>query len=305
VTTRTTRLLVALGVNVVLVVGQVVAGVVAHSTGLLADAGHNLTDVAALGTSVAAVRWATRPRSAARSFGNHRGTIIAALFNSAVLGMVTVAIVVVSIIRLLHPPHVHGTTVVIVAACALIINALAALVLHEDSNDLNMRVAFWHMLSDVLGSLCVLIGGAVIALSGAGWDRVDPVASILVALLIIRQSFRLTKASVDVLLESTPSDVDLEALREAMTDVSGVGEVHDLHVWSLSSDVRALSAHLVMEGHPSLEEAQMVGSAVRQRISGDFDLAHTTFELECERCIDEDVDPCEMDGTPMNRARGH
>jgi len=294
--TRTSRLVAALAVNVALVVGQVAGGLVAHSTGLLADAGHNLADVAAVALSLIAVRWALRPRSAERSFGNHRGTILAALVNAGTLAVVTVAIIAVSIEHLVHPDHVDGGVVVVVAAAAMVANGLAALVLRDHRHDLNMRAVFVHMAADVAASLCVLVAGAVIVLTGGGaWDRLDPVAALIVTFLIMVEAFRLVRASVDVLLESTPADVDLAALRTVITGVPGVAEVHDLHVWSLSSDYRALSAHLVMTGHPTLEEAQEIGGAVRSSVARPFDIAHTTFELECERCVDEANDPCGMD----------
>ncbi len=297
--TRSARLTVALAVNVVLVVGQVVAGIAAHSTSLLADAGHNVTDVAAVVVSLLAVRWAMRPRSDARSFGNHRGTILAALVNAGTLAVVTVAIVAESIFRLVHPAHVDGGIVVVVAAAAIVANVAAALVLRDGSHDLNMRATFVHMAADVLASSVVLVAGIVIMATGGGWDRIDPAASLVVALLITVQAVRLVKESADVLLESTPADVDLADLRRTITAVPGVGEVHDLHVWSLSSEYRALSAHLVLTGHPTLEQAQDVGSLVRAEVVGPFEIAHTTFELECERCVDDVDDPCGVDELPV------
>lgn len=292
--TRSGRLVTAMIVNSALVAGQVVAGIAAHSTSLIADAGHNLTDVAAIAISLLAVRWALRPRSEARTFGNHRGTILAALGNAAILAVVTAAIVAESVVRLLHPVHVDGGVVVVTAAVAVVANACAAAIVYDRSQDLNMRSAVLHMISDAGASLCVLVAGAVIVVTGGGqWDRVDPVASLVVAVVIVAQAARLMKASTDVLLESTPSDIDLPSMRRVMLGVPGVGDVHDLHVWSLSSEVRALSAHLVMTGHPSLEEAQAVGTLVKSRIAGPFGIAHATLELECERCND-DLDPCGM-----------
>ncbi|MGP8060180.1 MAG: cation diffusion facilitator family transporter [Acidimicrobiales bacterium] len=292
--TRTTRLVAALAVNVALVVGQVVGGVAAHSAGLLADAGHNLADVAAVALSLVAIRWALRPSSAERSFGNHRGTILAALVNAGALAVVTVAIVAVSIDHLVHPARVDGAVVVVVAAVAMVANGVAALVVRDHGHDLNLRAVFVHMAADMAASGCVLVAGAVILVSGGAWDRLDPLAALVVAVLIMVEAFRLVRASVDVLLESTPGDVDLDALRTVITGVPGVAEVHDLHVWSLSSDYRALSAHLVMTGHPTLEEAQAIGGVVRSSVARPFDIAHTTFELECERCVEDADDPCAM-----------
>ncbi len=293
---RSARLVTALALNVALVAGQVVAGLVAHSTALEADAGHNLTDVAAIGISLWAVRWALRPRSEIRSYGNHRGTILAALGNAALLGVVTMAIVAEGIARLLHPGHVHAGLVVGVAAAAVVVNGAAALVVHESGRDLNIRSVVVHMVGDLGASLVVVAAGLVILLGGPGFDAADPAASLAVAAIILYEAVHIAKESADVLLESTPADVDLPALRAAITSTPGVAEVHDLHVWSLSSDYRALSAHLVLAGHPTLEQAQAVGNDVRSGISGPFEIAHSTFELECERCDDLLAAPCGVDG---------
>jgi cobalt-zinc-cadmium efflux system protein len=293
-TRRTRRLAITLGLNVTLVIGQVVAGVVAHSAGLLADAGHNITDVAGIAMSLVAVRWALRPRSPARSFGYHRGTILAALANAAVIAAVTVAVGVLSIERLVHPHAVRGGLVVAVAATAFVLNAVAVLVLRDDHSDLNMRSAAFHMAGDAAASLVVAAAGALIVFDPhLRWA--DPVASLAVGALIVVEAYRLLRGSLDVLLESSPADVDLDALTSAMGTVAGVAEIHDLHVWSLSSDVRALSAHVVVSGHPSLEQAQAIGDRVKEAVAGPFTIAHTTLELECERCTDSEDDPCLMD----------
>ena len=292
--TRSTRLSVALGINVALVAGELVAGFAAHASALLADAGHNLIDVAGLAAALFALRWATRPRNDARSFGNHRATILAALFNAVALALVTLTIVILSIDRVVHPETVNGPALAIVAGGALVVNAAAALILRDRSTDLNMRAAMVHMSADGLAAGLALVAGLVIAAGGRGADLADPAASLAVSLIIVFQAYRLVRASVDVLLESTPADIDLVALRSAITGVDGIAEVHDLHVWSLSSEVRALSAHLVLEGHPTLEQAQAIGERVRAAVAVRFDLAHTTLELECERCTDID-DPCRMD----------
>lgn len=301
---RSRRLVVALAINVALVAAQVVAGVAAHSTGLLSDAGHNLTDVAAVVLSLLAVRWSLQPRSATRTFGNYRATILAALVNAATLALVTGLIVYEAVRRLVDPVAVHGTIVVPVAAAAMVANAAAALVLRERGHDLNMRTTMVHMAADVVSSLVVLLAGVFIVALGPGWDRLDPAASLVVAVLIVVEAVRLLKQSADVLLESTPSDVDLGNLQHAITEVNGVDEVHDLHVWSLSTEYRVLSAHLVLTGHPTLEQAQEVSGRVRSVVEAPFDIAHTTFELECERCADEEIDPCGMDQAHSTPATG-
>jgi cobalt-zinc-cadmium efflux system protein len=291
---RIGRLTITLAVTVALAVGQLVAGLVAHSTGLLADAGHNITDVAGIAMSLVAVRFILRPRNPALSFGYHRGTILAALANAAIIAAVTVAIVVGGIERLLHPRPVEGGVVVGVALGAFAVNALAALALRDESSDLNMRSAALHMTADAAASLVVAVAGVLI-LVNAHLRWADPAASLTVAALIIVQAYRLLRASLTILLESTPADLDLAALTAAMDSIPGVAEVHDLHVWSLSSEVRALSAHVMVVGHPTLEEAQAIGDLVKAAVAEPFSIAHTTLELECERCIDGEADPCLMD----------
>jgi cobalt-zinc-cadmium efflux system protein len=294
---RSTRLSAALAVNLALVAGELVAGLGAHASALVADAGHNLTDVAGLLTALLALRWAARPRSDARSFGNHRATILAALFNAVALALITASIIGLSIARIAHPDTVNGAWLASIAGVALVVNVASVLVLRDSGHDLNLRAAMIHMTSDSLAAAFALVAGVVIVLAGRRADLADPAAALAVSLVIVVQALRLVRASVAVLLESTPADLDLTALRDAITDVDGVADVHDVHVWSLSSDVRALSAHLVLEGHPTLEEAQGLGEHVRQAVVERFDLAHTTLELECERCTDIE-DPCEMDAMP-------
>jgi cobalt-zinc-cadmium efflux system protein len=294
-TRRSRRLSITLGLNVLLAMTQVIGGIAAHSMGLLADAGHNLTDAAGIAVSLVAVRLTLRPRSAARSFGWHRGPILAALVNAAAIAVVTVAIAVGSVERLVHPRAVHAPTVVVIAALAFIVNAGAALLVHEDRADLNMRTAFLHMGGDALGSLAVLAAGVVLMID-PGLERIDPIAALAVGALILVEAVRILRDTMAVLLESAPTDIDLGELTATMASVGGVAEVHDLHVWSISSEYRALSAHVVLTGHPTLEEAQVVGERVKAALSGPFAIAHSTLELECERCTD-DADPCGMDGS--------
>ena len=289
---RTRRLSLSLALNAGLVVVQIGFGLMAHSTGLIADAGHNLSDVGALAFALVAVRLVLRPPSDERSFGNHRATILAALANASMIAVVTVLIVVGSIHRLEHPEHVRAGVVVLVASFGLIVNGVAALILRDGSIDLNMRAALLHMAGDALASLAVIVAGALLLfVPAATW--LDPVSALVVAGVIVYQAAFVFRASIAVLLESTPADVNLNELRATMAGVAGVDDVHDLHVWSLSSEMRVLSAHMVLTGHPTLEEAQIVGDQVKAAIARPFSISHSTLELECEPCK-EDEDPCGM-----------
>jgi len=291
---RARRLSVALGLNVVLVAAQLGFGIVARSLGLLADAGHNLSDVAAVVVSLVAVQWARRSPTAERSYGYHRGTILAALANAAMILAATCFLIYEGVRRLAHPQPVRGGLVVAVALAAFAVNALAALVLREHGSDLNMRSALLHMAGDAVASLGVAAAGAVILLTG-GYLWLDPAVSMAIGALIAVEAFRLVRQAADVLLESTPKDVDISRLTQAIATVEGVETIHDLHVWSLSSEVRALSAHVVLAGRPTLEEAQVVGERIKTVVSGPFTIAHSTLELECVACSDSQDGPCDMD----------
>lgn len=291
------KLQIALGLNVVIVVVQVVVGIVASSLGLLADAAHNVTDVAAIVVSLVAVRLVRRRANASRSFGYHRGTILAAQANAASILIVCVLVAFEAIRRLSDPRPVEGGLILVVALIAAAANFGAAAVLggaghaHKDhgsdaggdSHDLNMRSALLHMVSDGAVSVGVALTGLVILLTGR-WYWLDPAMSLLISSVIGVQGWRLLRSTADVLLESTPAGLNVDTLTNLMAGVEGVESVHDLHVWTLSSDVRAMSAHVVLDGHPTLEEAQLVGARVKSAIGGPFRISHATLELECEAC---------------------
>ena len=276
---RSRRLAVALALNGLLLAGQVVFGLVAHSLGLLADAAHNLTDVFAVGVSLVGVRLSYRPPTPRRSYGWHRATILAALANALSILVVTALIMVQAIGRLAQPEPVRGGVMLAVALAATALNLAAAIVLRERRVDLNMRSAFLHMAADAGASLGVAAAGAAILITGR-LQWLDPVASIAIGLVIAVEAWRLVRSAVDVLLESTPADLDPSDLHAAMADVDGVADVHDLHVWSLSTGVRLLSAHVVVPGTPTLAGAETVGNHVKNLLTDRFAIAHATLELE-------------------------
>ncbi len=292
--TRSRRLVLALVVDLILVAVEATGGVFAHSTGLVATAGHDLADAAALGLALVATRLALRPATASRSFGYHRATILAALANATAIVVVGLGVVAFGVYRLAHPAHVHGELVVIIAAAGLAGNAAAALLLSEHTKDLNFRAVALHFTGDAAAALGVILAGTVILATGR-YEAIDPAVALLIALLIGAEAWRLVRASLDILLESTPPDLDVAALASAIGAIEGVTAVHDLHCWSLSSDVRALSAHLVLDGHPSLEQAQVVGERVKTSVHDRFRVAHATLEMECEPCAEDIADACAVD----------
>ena len=296
--TRQARLGVALALNLGVVVAQAAFGLGAHSLGLIADAGHNLADAVALGLSILAIRMTTRPPTAARSFGWHRSTVLVAQANAAAILGATALIGWEAIRRLSHPPRVDGGVVVVIATIALAANLVAAAIVHErhqghGHGDLNMRSATLHLAGDAAASGGVAVAGAVMLITGgARW--LDPAASLAIGALICVEAIGLLRATTDVLLESTPEGLDMGEMVRVIARVPGVEDVHDLHAWSLSTEVRALSAHIVMRGHPTLEEAQAVADDVKRAVSGPFAIAHATLELECESCVPPGADPCSV-----------
>lgn len=280
---RARRLLAAGALNALLVLAEVIGGLAAHSTALLSDAGHNLSDVAALVLAFSATRLALRSPTRAHSFGFHRASVLSAAANVGILLAVSVAIVIAGIDRLAHPGAVDAPPVIAIAGAGLAVNVLGALVLREHRGDINVRTALVHLASDAGASLAVLASGVVI-LVRPGARAIDPAVSLAVAVLVALEALRIGRESMDMLLEATPADLDVVALTSAICEVRGVAAVHDLHCWSLSSDVRALSAHVVVDGHPSLQEAQAVGELVKEAVEAPFSIAHSTLELECEPC---------------------
>jgi cobalt-zinc-cadmium efflux system protein len=291
---RTKRLLVALVLNGLLVAAEVVSGLAAHSSALLADAGHNLADIAALALAVVALRFSLRRATSTHSFGYHRATILAALANMGILFAVTIAVAVNAAWRLGHVGTLRPGVVVVVATISAVVNLASVLVLIERGRDLNVKAAMVHLGADALAAATIAIAGCVEFFTGRFYI-LDPLVSLAVALLIAVEAIRIGRASVDVLLESVPADVNPMELAAAIAEIPGVDGVHDLHCWSLSGDVRALSAHVLVSGHPSLEEAQVVADRVKQVVHARFSIAHATLELECEPCDDEQNTFCEID----------
>jgi cobalt-zinc-cadmium efflux system protein len=299
------RLQIAIAANGAIVAAQVAVGAVAHSLGLIADAAHNLTDVAALTLSLWAVRASRREPTGRQSFGWHRGSVLAAQANAAALLVLTALLAAEAVRRLPDPPDVRGGPVLAMAALAAVINAASAAVLSHDAHadDLAMRSALLHLVADAGVSTGVAVAGAVILITG-GHQWLDPAATLGIAALLAYAAWRMLRRTSEVLLESTPAGIDPAEVTAAIAAVPGVESVHDLHVWSLSSSVHALSVHIVLAGHPTLEEAQVVGTAVKAAVSAPYRIAHATVELECEGCVDDGA-WCAISPAVLSRIEHH
>jgi len=259
-------------------IAEIVGGLLTNSLALLADAGHMLSDVAALGLSLFAIWIAERPPTAKRTYGYYRAEILAALVNGAPLIAISIFIFVEAYHRLWQPPEVQGPIMLAVASGGLAVNLIGLWLLHGGrSESLNVRGAWLHVLTDALGSVGAIVAAALIW--AFGWRWADPVASILIGLLVIYSSWRLLAESVSVLLESAPKGIDVDEVHRAMKEVPGVLAVHDLHVWSITSGLDCLSAHVVAaEGQPHAALLKRLRDSLHEK----FGIDHLTIQIEPE-----------------------
>lgn len=269
------RLLWVLGITAVFMVAELVGGILSGSLALLADAGHMLTDVAALALSVFAMRLARRPPSMRRTFGYVRLEILAALVNGAALLVIAGLILVEAWQRFRIPVEVDGALLLGVATLGLGVNVTGALLLHRHAHDnLNVRGAYLHVLGDLLGSVGAMAAGIVILTTG--WAPIDPAVSIVIALLILWGAWSLVRDAAEILLESAPAHVDMDSILADLAGIEGLDQVHDVHVWTLTSGFVALSAHGVIDDP---RQHTRILDEVRQRM-GVHGIEHVTFQIE-------------------------
>jgi cobalt-zinc-cadmium efflux system protein len=270
------RLVAVLLLTVAVLVAEVVGALVSGSLALLADAGHLLADVAGIGLALLAIWFGARPATSARTFGYYRVEILAAVVDALVLFGVGIAVLVEAWRRLVEPPPVAGGTMLLVATLGLAANAASMWLLrHGQAQSLVVRGAYLEVLGDLLGSAAVVVAAALISLTG--WRAADPVASVLVGLLILPRTWKLLRDAVDVLLEATPAGMDLEEVRRHIVGEPGVADCHDLHAWTITSGMPVLSAHVVLaEGAHGPAVLDRLGEC----LSGHFDVEHSTFQLE-------------------------
>ncbi len=277
------RLALTLGLVLVYMVAEVVGGLLTGSLALLADAGHMLSDAAALALAVFAIHIARRPADARRTYGYHRAEILAALANGVTLVVIALFILREAWERFRAPQEVLGGWMMAVATGGLLINLGGMWLLHGGRGDsLNLRGAWLHVASDALGSVQAIVAGALIALFG--WHWADPLASVLIALLVAWSSWALLKESVGVLMEGTPQHIDVGEVDAAIRGLTGVEQVHDLHVWTITSGRESLSAH-VRVGERQRSDLL---TEIRRLITERFGIEHVTIQLEPEDICGQD-----------------
>lgn len=274
---------ISLVLTLAYVVVTFVAGLRAHSLALLSEAGHNVSDFLALLLSFAAVYFQTRPADNSRTFGYQRAGVLAAFVNAATLIILSLWIALEAIHRLSHPVAVHAHIMMWTAAAGVLMNGLIAALLWGVARDVNIRSAFLHMAGDTLSTAAVIVGGIVILFTGQNW--IDPVLSLLIAALILWSSISIVRETLNILLEGTPRGVTLPQIRAAMEAVEGVINVHDLHVWSLGSQSRALACHVTIADIPPSESACILVK-LNHILHDHFHISHTTIQFEHIGCVE-------------------
>ncbi len=295
------RLAVALLLTLAFVLLETFAGLVSNSLALLTDAAHNFSDALALALSWWALRMSLRPANTARTYGYHRVGILVALVNAATLIALALLVGYEALQRLSAPPAVQEQIIIGVAAIGFLLNAGIAWSLQSASkDDVNVRSAFIHMAGDALSTIGVILAGIGIALFG--WRGLDPAASVLIALLILWSAWGIVRETVDILLEATPRDIDMSAVVRDVMSIQGVRGVHDLHVWSISSSLRALSMHVLTE-NILIADGAPLQSAINHILVHQYGIAHATLQLECVGC-EPDALYCELNGAHKDASKG-
>jgi len=280
------KLLYGIVLSITILIVEVIGGVFSNSLALLSDAGHVLTDVFALGLSWYGVRQATRPANHRMTFGYHRVGVIIAILNALSIFAIAGFILYEAYHRFQQVEEVNSPLMAGIAAVGLAANVVVVLWLrHEQRGNINVRSAFWHALSDALASIGVIIGGLVIFLTGQYW--VDPLVSVIISLIILASAWSILREGLRVILEATPKDVDVRAMITTIKQIKGVEDVHDVHVWSISSDLRAMNGHILIDDI-STSKAALIREEIEQVVREKYQISHTTLQLESTACNSSD-----------------
>ena len=276
VTDRKRRLRIVFGLTAVYLIAEIIGGIITNSLALLADAGHMLTDVAGLGLALFAMSYAERPATSSRTYGYVRAEILAALANAVVLIGISLYILLEAYQRFRDPPEVASGIMLGVAGVGLAVNVVGLLILRGDADkSLNMKGAYFEVLSDMLTSIGVIVAGVVMLTTG--WYYADPLISAGIGLFIFPRTWALLRESVGVLLEGTPIGLDMEMVRATLLESPGVSAVHDLHVWTLTSGYNAMSVHVVVADDSNHSS---VLSEIRRRATDILGMKHVTTQIE-------------------------
>lgn len=276
------RLLLAIGLSAAILVGELVGGFVSNSLALLSDAGHVFTDVIALSLSWFGVRQALRPATSRMTFGYHRVGILIALFNAALIALIAIIILYESYQRLRQPQEVQSLLMLGVAAAGLAANLVVVFWLRGVArHSLNIRSAFFHAGGDALASVGVIAGGLIIYFTG--WFWVDPLVSVILALIIVAAAWGIVREAINVLVEGSPIHINVDDLVKTLKTLPGVLNVHDLHIWSLTPQLHALACHVQVNDSMLSQQGTLLGN-LRELLNKRYNICHTTIQLECAAC---------------------
>jgi cobalt-zinc-cadmium efflux system protein len=266
---------------------ELIGGLASNSLALLSDAGHVFADVIALALSWYGVRQAERPSNHRMTFGYHRIGVIVAIFNAITIFLIAAIILYEAYRRFQEPPEINSLLMLIVATVGLGANIfITSWLRREQKSNINVRSAFWHALGDALASVGVIIGGVIILFTNQYW--VDPLISVLISIIILYAAWSIFREGFRVILEASPRDVDVLALIKALKQISGVKDVHDIHVWSISPELRSMNGHILIEDI-STSQAAVIRSEVERVLREQFHIEHTTLQMECYRCDSTDL----------------
>ncbi|MDD4876311.1 MAG: cation diffusion facilitator family transporter [Dehalococcoidales bacterium] len=275
-------MLITLFLLITVMIAEVFGGILSNSLALLGDAGHMFIDALALGLSLFAINIARRPATDTKTYGYHRVEILVALTNGTILVLIAIYIFYEAYQRFLEPPVIKTPLMLIVATIGLAANLIGMLLLKKASQgNLNVKAAFWHILSDTISSMGVIIGGVIML--ATGWYIIDPIISIIIGSIILWGAFRILRESADILLESVPKHIQISKVIDTVKSVAGVQDIHDIHIWTITSGIYALSAHLSIE-EQTVSQSTKIVAAVNQNLARNFSITHTTLQLECETC---------------------
>ena len=282
-----------MGLTLVFVFIEAIAGIIGNSLALLTDAAHNLTDVIALGLSWYAIRLTAQPANARKTYGYHRAGILVALINSTTLVVISLGIFYEAWRRFMDPPEVQSGILITVGLIAVTINLVTALLVRKGSeHDLNIRSTFLHLMGDVFSTVGAVIAGVIIYFTNANW--LDPLVSVLIGFLILYNAWGILRDTMDILLEATPRDIDTSKLVQDVMQVEGVLGVHDLHVWSLTQNLRTMSAHILTDDLHISAGAE-IQREINEIVYHRYNISHATLQLECVDCLPDSL-YCDLNG---------
>ena len=273
---------ITLVIVLVVMVAEVIGGILSNSLALIGDAGHMLTDALALGLSLFAFALARRPATSTRTYGYHRAEIMAALANGALLILVSAYIFYEAYQRFFESTVIETPLMLVTAGIGLAANLIGIFILRKSSHgSLNIKAAFWHIIGDTLSSVGVIIAGVIILLTD--WYIVDPILAVIIGCVILWGAFRIVREAADILLESVPGHIRVVEVTDAIQKIAGVKDLHDVHIWTITSGIYALSAHLNIEDQ-MISESNVIVAGVHELLARDYNITHTTLQLECDSC---------------------